>query len=457
MAISLEDRIKRILEITEAHEHRSHGQFDHINPELVRGLLESGVSMQNIGKIYGCIGITVTAYMKKEHPDFDAREYFIPHRQDITTEELARLYKNLGTCPKVAKKVGMIRQSVSRRLKRAGVKINWPNRFDVHTSQVIAIYSIFKNTQKVAEFFGMNRGAIRWRLKRAGISTKKDRDYTRKFKGKPIPENEVLRDYPRLGIHTIALRYHVPDWRVRDILVDNEVRIPKYRTREDIPDGEVVRLYIDENWSMEKIIKKYDSSYQFIKKVLDRNQIQTRKSEEQMHERKYTPKELTDAFKSCKNPLALSKKFRTPISQIIHDLKEAGQDVFFSTIPRKYHKTIVSAYESGQDIVPIARGFGMQAAAIRRVLVHEDVPLRTYFSSKHHKIEKLNSYFREEARRGRALNDTEIGEAIGLARALIRDYRHIIVQPIPNQIERNQIYQQNPGRVFQIPLTYKEK
>ena len=228
MVRNLESRLADLKDRTDVSSERNvkSSKFSYIDPEVVIGLLESGLRMPQIGEIYGCSFSTVKYQCMIKMPNFNARKHLKWGKWEITVEQVVEMYKELPSCTKIAKILGVNTHAITERLDKAGVARRPLWREDVTQEKVVELYEIHKSVSKVAEILGTNNGLIGRRLKDAGVPI-----YPRNYKIETrtdIPDEGVCEFYDKGdSIASIARNYKASHWKIRKILVKNNREIRK--------------------------------------------------------------------------------------------------------------------------------------------------------------------------------------------------------------------------------------
>jgi DNA invertase Pin-like site-specific DNA recombinase len=242
---SLESKLEAVREKTSGIRVRNLSNKFFIDSSVVLDFLKMGLNMKQIGTVYGCSSQTVAYQVRKDYPDFDAREYVRWGKTEISDENLTKLYRELKSCAKVGKVVGMTRTGVDYRLKKMGVKLNQVRRDDVTVAKVIRFYKKYKKTSVVARLLGTSVVTVRERLREGGVEL--DTEYRHERKRIDIDEGEVLRRYDKgESMDAIARNKGANGMTIRRILDRHNRKIRErghYQRNEDITVDIVVELF----------------------------------------------------------------------------------------------------------------------------------------------------------------------------------------------------------------------
>ncbi len=122
--------------------------------------------------------------------------------------------------------MGVNTHAVTERLDKAGVKRRPLWRKDVTSEKVVELYKIHKNISKVAEILETNNGVISRRLKGAGVPV--DYGYYKEDRRTDIPEKDVCKIYDSgKSVNHVARVYKANHGTIRKILVRNNREIRK--------------------------------------------------------------------------------------------------------------------------------------------------------------------------------------------------------------------------------------
>lgn len=161
---NLENIIKNIKNITK--KSKKVTKYSYIDTYLAYRLIESGVKMRDVAKFYNCSYQTLHSTIKIDLPDFDGRKYNCARKyKNITNEQIAQLYKKLGSSTKVGKILRMTPEGILMRLKKIGINRCSRYRPDITAYDCIALYNEHKSVGVIAIELNTTEQTVYRRLK----------------------------------------------------------------------------------------------------------------------------------------------------------------------------------------------------------------------------------------------------------------------------------------------------
>jgi regulator of replication initiation timing len=232
MSRRLNERLANLRERTEENQIYKLSKYSHINANDVIELLGKGLRLPHIAVLYNCSPQTVSRQVRKEIPDFDARNYIKLGRFDITIEDVVDLYMELRSSTQIAKIFGVNTHAITDRLEKAGIKRRPLYREDITAEKVHSLYKEFKTTTEVARVLDISESLVRRRLSEVGITSeflrKKHRLQKLQRKRADINELQVIKQYNEgWSIMRLSTKYSCSHGTIRRLLVSNGKKIRK--------------------------------------------------------------------------------------------------------------------------------------------------------------------------------------------------------------------------------------
>jgi len=193
-------------------------------------------------------------------------------RDDLDDEKIRKLYVEKGLSTKqIGKKLGTNGTTISRRLKRQGIKVqNKRIRDDLDDEEIKRLYVEERlSTIQIGEKLETNGTTISTRLRKQGIKVqdKNIRD--------DLDDEEIKRLYVEKGLTTVQIgeKLGASDSTINMRLKRQGIKVRDKRIRNDLDDEEIKKLYVEKGFSTVQIGEKFGTSYQTISMRLKRQGV----------------------------------------------------------------------------------------------------------------------------------------------------------------------------------------
>ena len=202
----------------------------------------------------------------KWHPKF---------RDDLNDKEIKKLYIKGGLSTyQIGEKLGVNHNTINRRLKRQGIKVqNKKIRDDLDDEEIRRLYiEEGLSTIQIGEKLGTNYNTINKRLKRQGIKlqNKRIRD--------DLDDEKIRKLYIEEGLSTtqIGEKLETSHMTINRRLKKQGIKVQDKRIRDDLNDKEIKKLYIKKGLSTYQIGEKFGVSDVTISNRLKKQGIKLR-------------------------------------------------------------------------------------------------------------------------------------------------------------------------------------
>ena len=299
------------------------GKFSHIDPEVVIALHQSGVSISEIAKIYGCNYKTIETQMIRQGYDYDFRKRF--ERKDISVESVVKL-RNEGFDPKeIARKLATSHGTIYNRLSKGGVSC-LKKVLDIDESEVVRLHNegVSKSeiSRKLIGYVHIKK--INEILQKHGVENKSSHYRT------DVNEDDVCVKYEEYkSVKRVAKDFNVSRYVIDRILRERGYKIYSNNQSELVlPDKDILRMHQKEGKSGREIAEILGCSPTTIY-----NRLRTLKRRFKKHPTQRPPaipdQEVRLQFKNGTSVYRLSINYGVSVStikKIVQDIIEERKD-----------------------------------------------------------------------------------------------------------------------------------
>lgn len=331
----------------------------------------------------------------RKNSDYDYWTILSPEQEN----EIINLYQENFSANEIAKKFDINNTRVLRILKRKKIKIKEPSSYikKLHESQDEAILSLYSqgfSINEVGKKFGVEASVINNILVKHDIYKRGAGSYNHKFTEEQ--ENEVIDLYvnQKMFVTEIAIKFQVEGRTISKILKSHNIKILTSKDmRKFTPEQEqeIINLYW-RGYNTYQLAEKFDISRTSVKRIFIRNNVETLglKMTEANIKRKIPKSKYPKIISLYNSGLTQSKigelydVTEETIRKILQANNVATRKKYAQKINEKQCAEIVKLYQQDVSTIKLAKQFNVQKSTIQKILEKNKIDIKgaKYFNKK---------------------------------------------------------------------------